>query len=104
MQMPVTGFGTINARERGKRKKILFRDLTAWMYKNRSSRREERKASVLVRLQREWDEGKTGRPLYESCTQVGLDDLKCSLKMVQFLTGHGNMKDYLRCFEVRETE
>lgn len=43
--------------------------------------------------QREWDEEKTGRPLHENCSEVGLDDLKFSSKMVQFLTGHGNIQE-----------
>lgn len=71
-------------------------DLRAWKYEKKSRRREEWKTSVTVRWQRDWDEGKTGRPLHDNCREVGLDDVKYSFKMVQFLTGHGNVQDYLR--------
>lgn len=62
----------------------------------------EKAMEIYERWQRSWDADMTGRELYRSCAEVGKDLLKLSFKAVQMLTGHGNMKEHLVRFGLRE--
>lgn len=39
--------------------------------------------------------------MYKNCAEVGYDKVNASFRAGQFLTGHGNLKSYLRRFALQ---
>lgn len=58
---------------------------------------------ITNRWQQLWDQEKTGRELYRHCKQVGREKINLSFKGTQFMTGHGNMKSYIKRFNLQDT-
>lgn len=52
----------------------------------------------MEKWQIEWDSSEKGKELYKFCNKVGVDRLPLSFKGTQLLTGHGNLKGYLKRF------
>ncbi|KAL1487635.1 hypothetical protein ABEB36_015679 [Hypothenemus hampei] len=60
--------------------------------------KERMKIDVLQKWQSEWDQSDKGREFYKVCKRVGCERIPLSFKGVQFCTGHGNVRGYLKRF------
>lgn len=79
-----------------------FGNIKLW---DRKGIRRREKDWVIENWQLEWDGSEKGREVYELCREVGCDRLPLSFKGSQLLTGHGNLKCYLKRFGlVREDD
>lgn len=73
----------------------------------RSATHKAKKVSeekIMNKWQQNWNQEKTGRELYKFCKLVGSDKINLSFKGMNLMTGHGNMKNYLKKFNLKEID
>lgn len=62
---------------------------------NRDEKKEWMKERITQKWQKEWDEEKTGRNMYQIFKKVGMEGLDLGWKGRQLVTGHGKFEGYL---------
>lgn len=66
--------------------------------------KREKEEGVMQQWQRRWDTIDKGRTTYKLVREVGVDILELDRKAIQLVTGHGNMKGYLKRFKLADTD
>lgn len=70
----------------------------------RKRMKDKKREKMTQRWQKEWEEAENGRSTYEVTRRVGYDIIGLTHKGVQLVTGHGNMRAYLKRFNLSNTD
>lgn len=70
----------------------------------KSEIKELKNKMVHIKWQNQWNGAVAGRLTYKLIEEIGYDIIGLSSKGIQLVTGHGNMKGYLKRFKLKETD
>ena len=78
-------------------------DMTLDKRANRGRERKKKyERKVKMMWQNEWYESEKGRMIYEWCREMGMERTRLTHKGMQLVSGHGNVKGYLKRFGLKQ--